>query len=1122
LIRTSLTLSLLIAGLGCGSKTVDKERSQTNSKPGNEVVSSATDDPTCPAEANAPSLLPNVSQEHTRLDYWLERLAKKHKLDEALMSPAGIRNLNAAMAKPRAGYFPQRYLLEKVDPAEYAKKVSERTEWALDKLRKAEYVRADGSKLKAAQLKVLEQPVSMDSLDASLHVALGDVKIRCVPLAPSFHSKDKQRVNTRFDRNACSSAHNQEVVQVLKRWPNGMRLARTRYAFGWIAADAPLSQAIPADKQNAIVAQPRQQLIARDSVELDNGTTVKLRKGILLPVVEVKTKRRRKNTAAQVYVATKDGFVKSKPMTKSSLRPTARTLTRRAVLTEAWRYLNTAYGLGGVNNGRDCSRFLLDVFETFNVKLPRHSSWQSLAGTFSIDVKKTSEADRLLLIDSVAKKGMVLLHFPGHIMMYLGRNDAGKPMAIHAFAEYKKSCEQAPTSRPADEPHETLMKVKTVTVSDLEIGRGTSRKAFIERITRITVIGKSAGTALAGVAELRPAAPIVIPKRRCRDSTNNALWVSPERPYRDAPMRVIAGMSQDPGSARIALIDPDGVRHTPTLTKLGGPPHGLVATVANPKPGKWKAVVGDGERVLACENIYVRSRRSARKGDRSGPVWKPSRRWSASTENLFALFVERLFDYPIDKDLTWPNLHTLLRDQSRNILFNHRNTKEDAKIRMQPDCADLPVALRTYFAWKMRLPFGYHVCKRARNGRPPKCDLPGASDNLMSRLELKSYRGKKLVPRTDLQAFRLFANKVMYAVHSSSGRTRPKDEATDVYPVPLTRSALRPGTVYIDPFGHVLMIAKWIPQGKGGKYGFLVGADAQPDGTIGRRRFWRGSFLFQPETKAGGAGFKAWRPVYFKGDSHSVDVDDNGESVPVTRVGRAKMWSNKGLRYTKRFTKFSRQQYSGSKNDFYDTIESLINPRPLDPIVRQVSLVDALLESVSRRINSVNNGEAHMKKVNGRTMKLPRGARIFLSSDPGWEAFSTPSRDNRLLISIDSVLGFPDAIKRAPQRFGLSKGGQLDVVVERVRSRLKAELAKRTVTYTRSDGSEWKLTLKDIVSRQKGFEMAYNPNDCVEIRWGAPKGSKERATCRRHAPGYQRTQMGKYRHWFSTRKRPAN
>ena len=50
--------------------------------------------------------------------------------------------------------------------------------------------------------------------------------------------------------------------------------------------------------------------------------------------------------------------------------------------------------------------------------------------------------------------------------------------------------------------------------------------------------------------------------------------------------------------------------------------------------------------------------------------------------------------------------------------------------------------------------------------------------------------------------------------------------------------------------------------------------------------------------------------------------------------------------------------------------------------------------------------------------------------------------------------------------------------------------------------------------------MAYNPNDCVEIRWGAPEDSEEMESCDRHAPAEHRQRMQSYRNWFITRSRP--
>ena len=95
--------------------------------------------------------------------------------------------------------------------------------------------------------------------------------------------------------------------------------------------------------------------------------------------------------------------------------------------------------------------------------------------------------------------------------------------------------------------------------------------------------------------------------------------------------------------------------------------------------------------------------------------------------------------------------------------------------------------------------------------------------------------------------------------------------------------------------------------------------------------------------------------------------------------------------------------------------------------------------------------------------------------------------------------------------------GDVKAELERV---LASELSSRKFSYPRSDGSQWTLTLKDVIDRVADLEMAYNVNDCVELRWGAPQKSEEASTCKRFAPQAQRTKMTNYRVWFHERRRP--
>jgi hypothetical protein len=1124
----------------------------------NGVASAGPDRPIAEASAGAAARcapfselagpVPRVAPEHLTLEYWLGRIGSRFDLDEVLLDPRGVAALNASAPQPRDDYFAQRDLAAPFDVQRLELEVLERRTWTLDKLTKHEFVDAKGAPLGPRELAILEQDVALETATPELRVVLADTVIHCAPMPESFYPPS---LDLRLDRNACSVLRAQDVVRVVAAWPNGMKLVEAPYSYGWIPGDTALSPAIPQKLAASFVQGPSVQVVGGDISVAEGAESVRVSAGTRLPAVDKQGKR--------AYVASAQGFLPTAANDAARLRSTRRGLTRRALLEEAWRFIGTPYGLGDTRGGRDCSRLLLDVFESFDLQLPRHSSWQSRAGSFWIDTERVKVADRPLLFEAAAQKGIVLLQFPGHIMLYLGRNEAGQPMALHALGEYAERCAGDPSA-------ETVVRVKNITVSDLELGRGSSRTSLLERVTRITVIGKPPGVELAGVAQMRPAAVAPVPPdRRCRDSESAAIYALPEQPNPSQPLRFVSATRDDPGPAELTLIDPDGQRVRPPVVRLGGPPFGQVMTVENPKRGRWKAFLADGDNLIACHTVQVGARRPTPSEPDAGPIWLPKRKWNGASENLYALFVERLFDYELAEDRVWSNLHALLRDRERNILFDYRGLDEDSRLELVPDCADLPYALRSYFAWKMRLPFGYRRCTRGRAGRPPNCDEPGASDNLMSRLELPG-KGGRMLPRNDVEAFELFINtQLRSGVHSSSGRTLPEDELTDLYPVALTRNSLQPGTVFADPYGHFLVIANWIPQGPDG-YGILVGADAQPDGTIGQRRFWRGTFLFDPDTRSGGAGFKAFRPRGFVEGPVAVDVEidaksasnaarwaalastegvpapdkaalaapvlgdpgaaaaatapvgDEKQVVSVQHVGVLEQAGNDELRRSAKFNRLSLQQYQGSADDFYATVEALINPRPLAPSTMQRALIDALFEAVTRRVISVANGEKWSAEHPAEVIAMPEGDGIFLSAGP-WEDFSTPSRDLRLLIAIDTVRGFAGSVRQHPERYGLT-AGEVEAKAGALATELSDELSRRTFEYVRSDGSPQRLSLLDVLNRAPAFEVAYNPNDCVEARWGAPEGSAEMSTCRRRAPDEQRAKLASYRGWFSTRQRP--
>lgn len=540
------------------------------------------------------------------------------------------------------------------------------------------------------------------------------------------------------------------------------------------------------------------------------------------------------------------------------------------------------------------------------------------------------------------------------------------------------------------------------------------------------------------------------------------------------------------------VIRDEAGKDVATTTEVhGGPPYWLEAEIPAASSRSYRAIVAN-DKALSCRAVTIADAPEpiARTW---GVVWPVHAEWSPAMEDLYSAWVEKLFDAPLADQPSWNALHDVLRDKSRNFLHDYLGTGEDDEDRqpkplvIDPDCADMPYFLRAYFSFKMGLPFGYSSCTRGSSWSAPHCQKWHTNLEDFSKI------------RDPIDAFGEFLRVTLAdTVHSGTGRAAAEDDNTDYYPVSLTWDSLRPGAIYADPYGHVLVIAKKIRETKDSG-GVLLAVDGQPDGTVARKRFWRGNFLFAVGPGFGSPGWKRFRPV-------------------VMENGRLRQLTNQEIKNDAAYGDYSLEETTLDAEGFYDKMEDVLSPSPLDPTRALMEIIQALEEQVKTRVNSVNNGTKNLATSPDK-IDMPEGAAIFETTGP-WEDFSTPSRDMRLLIAIDVALGFPDHVVKRADRYAMPSGKTPAEVKADLDGLLARELDDRKFTYPRSDGSSWELKLSDVVARQRELEVAYDPNDCPEVRWGAPPRSDEMKTCRRRAPGDQIAQMRKSRVWFRERKRP--
>ena len=151
--------------------------------------------------------------------------------------------------------------------------------------------------------------------------------------------------------------------------------------------------------------------------------------------------------------------------------------TQENVARQAFKMLHQPYGWGEMYGGRDCSRFIMDLFATFGILMPRNSKLQAQVGISLGEAEGKSLKEKGKILDRSTPIA-TLLRSPGHIMLYLGK-DHEKYYVIHSIWGVHWSGRSG----------SVLKKIGKVVVSDLSLGRSGSNGSLLHKITDIRLIG---------------------------------------------------------------------------------------------------------------------------------------------------------------------------------------------------------------------------------------------------------------------------------------------------------------------------------------------------------------------------------------------------------------------------------------------------------------------------------------------------------------------------------------------------------------------------------------------------------------------------------------------------------
>lgn len=428
-------------------------------------------DASCPKHRLANVPLQGIEAKELERATWLSNA--ETDLDAVVMSRAAIAKHNAQIHDPLYDIFAP------LDKALIATQILERMASFERKFANDELVIGDGSTVQKGYFLSFVTQVLAKPFVGQMRIALAETMIHCAAETRDYiKSLDGE---ARFSRNHCSILRTQEPLEIISDAIDGMYLVRTGYVWGFISSDTPLSPPLAADERKLLATTSARYMLKRETT----WNTQTFARGAFIAGDDDK-----------LYLGTENGlfaedlgvFLATQRQNVDDLLliDSTRALTRRAWIEVLFDFIGDPYGWGGHDGWRDCSGLLFDAARSFGLWIPRNSKDQARQMPLVLDVEAFSAQQKLELIEKSAKSGIVLLHFPGHIMAYLGKGEDGKIRIFHAFSEYFEPClkEQSPISHPK----QSLISVDRVTVSNLLLGASASRGSFLERISVISIL----------------------------------------------------------------------------------------------------------------------------------------------------------------------------------------------------------------------------------------------------------------------------------------------------------------------------------------------------------------------------------------------------------------------------------------------------------------------------------------------------------------------------------------------------------------------------------------------------------------------------------------------------------
>ncbi len=436
-----------------------------------------------PLVLSASNLLPNVSPEMENPEFWIKKIKNPGRL---LLTPEEIQKMNEENLKGEGLYLCKVKGLKEEWTQEEILALSDEDWGGLGRTEEIRYGRY-GSPLEDSFWNELIKNLNKESLKEKSRMLFGlIVKRTDIRVFPTEEISMSTPTGYEFDRFQHSSISPGSLIGIYHFSQDRLwAYVQTGFIRGWVRTTA---LATAKGKKEAVDYEEAKErlLITGSFVKVFGDPSLHqiiflAQMGNTFPILNQPS-----NTGItppcyiiQIPFREVDGaltFRKGYLSKDEDVHPGFFPYTQENLARQAFKMLHQPYGWGEMFGARDCSRFIMDIFATFGILMPRNSKLQARIGISLGQIEGMTIKEKQRVLDRAIPLATTL-RLPGHIMLYLGK-DKGNYYAIHNIWAIQKRGWFGPV----------LEKIGKVVVSDLSLGRSGPYQSLLHRMTDIQTV----------------------------------------------------------------------------------------------------------------------------------------------------------------------------------------------------------------------------------------------------------------------------------------------------------------------------------------------------------------------------------------------------------------------------------------------------------------------------------------------------------------------------------------------------------------------------------------------------------------------------------------------------------